>query len=116
MYLDIDPNDNLPEPCMATFSETGPPRVVRAVRLLRDVGWRWCAITAWHDDAAQPAHLSPIEESGDGPALLLHGGNHGLRLAEIAGPEAVATVQWDTTDPGQWGEPFLIIRPGSETA
>lgn len=114
MYIDIDPNDNLPESCMATFKETGPARVVRAVRLWRDGVWQWCAITGWSDDAPAPAGLSPIEESGDGPALLLHGGNQGLRLAVIAGPEAAGTVRWDVADADQWGEPFLIIRPGTE--
>lgn len=116
MYIDIDANDNFPEPCMATFKETGPTRVVRAARLWRDSVWQWCAITGWSDEAPVSAGLSPIEESGDGPALLLHGGNQGLRLAAIAGVEQAGTVRWDVANVEQWGEPFLIIRPGTEVA
>jgi len=116
MYIDIDANDNVSEPCMATFKETGPLRTVSAVRLWRDNVWQWCAITGWNDNQSTAAGLSPIEESGDGPALLLHGGNHGLRLAVITAPDRAASVRWDVNDARQWGEPFLVIRPGSEVA
>jgi len=114
MYIDIDANDNLAEPCMATFKETGVARAVRAVRLWRDGIWQWCAITGWQDERPTAAALSAIEESGDGPALLLHGGNQGLRLAVITAAEQAAMVRWDVTDREQWPEPFLIIRPGTE--
>ncbi len=114
MYLDIPANDNVCEPTMATFKETGPSRPVEAVRLWRDDAWQWCAITGWEDDATAPAQVAPIEESGDGPALLLHGGSHGLRLAQIVDPQAAAHVRWDLADPAQWGEPFLLCRPDTQ--
>ena len=116
MYIDIDPNDNLDEACMATFKETGASAPVRAVRLCRDGVWQWCAITGWADAAAIPALLTPIEESGDGPALLLHGGNHGLRLAAIPAPADHTRVRWDLGDANQWAEPFLLCRPDTATA
>lgn len=115
MYIDIDPNDNLDEACMATFKETGASAPLHAAKLWRDGIWQWCAITGWADDVPAPALVTPIEESGDGPALLLHGGNHGLRLAAIAGPEAAAAVAWDVADAAQWAEAFLLCRPGTET-
>lgn len=116
MYIDIDPNPNLDEACMATFKETGASAPLRAVKLWRDGAWHWCAVTGWADDAPTSALLTPIEESGDGPALLVHGGNHGLRLAAIADPAAAAAIGWDVADPSQWAEPFLLCRPGTETA
>lgn len=120
MYIDIVPNDNLGEAAMATFKETGPSRAVRAVRLALDEGWRWCAVVGWDDAGPRPAELTPIEESGDGPARLLHGGEHGLRLARLpddADPATAATrVVWSITDASQWGEPFLICRPETEAS
>lgn len=115
MYLDIAANDNLAEPAMATFKETGPGRVVRAVKLQLDGIWQWCAITGWHDGPA-PAWFTPIEESGDGPARLLHGGEHGLRLARIASPAEAVAQRWSTSEASQWGEPFLICTPDTEIA
>lgn len=113
MYLDIPASDNLPEPAMATFREDGPARPLRAVRLWRDGSWLWCAVTGWDEGGPVPALIQRIEESGDGPALLVHGGPLGLRLAPLASPDGTAT--WDLSNPSQWGEPFLIVTPEAET-
>lgn len=113
MYLDIPANPNLAEDCMATFSATGPAVPVRAVRLWRDSVWQWCAVTGWADNGPVPAQWTPIEESGDGPARLLTGGDHGLRLAAIGSPGQVVT--WNLADATQWAEGFLICRPDTAT-
>lgn len=121
MYLDIDANDNLGEAAMATFKDTGPGSRITAVRLCRDGVWQWCAITGWADGPV-PAFITPIEESGDGPARLLHGGAQGLRLIAIAAPAGerplpaatTGAVRWDVQDSQQWGEPFLICRPDTD--
>jgi hypothetical protein len=116
MYIDIPPNDNT-DPAMATFKETGPGTPVRAVKLhLPDGQWSWCAVTGWSDNGPVPALLTPIEESGDGPARLFTGGDHGLRLARINTPEDAARVRWDLADGRQWGEPFLLNTPDVESA
>src|SRR5450432_2834493 len=111
MYIDIVANANLKDAVMATFKETGPSRGLIAVRLWRAEHWQWCAVTGWEDDAPAMAWVTPIEESGDGPALLVHGSNHGLRLAEVAEPVKAHDVEWNLADAKQWGEPFLICRP-----
>jgi hypothetical protein len=113
MYLDIPASDNLDEPAMATFKETGPGRAIRALRLQLDGVWQWCAVTGWHDGPGE-ARFTPIEESGDGPARLVTGGEHGLRLARIDDPAAAAAVRWSVADGAQWGEPFLICTPDTE--
>ena len=46
---------------------------------------------------------------------LVSGGEHGLRLQRISGPGAAAAVIWDVMDKAQWGEPFLLCLPGTET-
>lgn len=116
MYIDIPANDNLDQPAMASFKETGPAHAVTAVRLWRDDAFHWCAITGWSDDGPVPAFISPIEESGDGPARLLHGGECGLRLALLSPTTAAmgastTAVCWSLTDATQWAEPFLLCRP-----
>ncbi len=110
MYIDIIANDNVDEPTMATFKETGASRAIRAVKLWRDARWQWCRVTGWEDGAPAPALVTPIEESGDGPALLIHGGDQGLRLML----DARAETAWSLADAAQWGEPFLICRPDTE--
>lgn len=113
MYLDIQPNDNVNEPVMATFKETGPSLRIAAVRLHIDGVWQWCAITGWNE-GPRAAHFTPIEESGDGPARLVSGDEQGLRLARIAVPGDAGSVRWDIADASQWAEPFLICTPDTQ--
>jgi hypothetical protein len=114
MYIDILANDNVTEPTMATFKEVGPRRALRAIRLSLDDGWHWCAITGWSESGPVPALFTPIEESGDGPGRLVSGGDHGLRLQRIAGPEQAGAVTWDLAGAEQWGEPFLLCLPETD--
>src|SRR3954469_24084060 len=96
---------------MATFKEVAASVPVRSIRLEIDGRWQWCAAVAWSEAGPGPALFTPIEESGDGPARLLHGGEQGLRLARLTDPDAAASVSWSLDDPRQWGEPFLICTP-----
>jgi hypothetical protein len=114
MYIDIEPNDNLDEPVMATFNVTGPGQRIDAVHLdLGDGAWHWCAVTGWKDGPVA-AQYTPIEESGDGPARLVTGSDHGIRLARIAAPDQAGRVVWSLTDATQWAEPFLICIPDTK--
>ena len=133
MYIDIDPGVIGEEPIIGTFKETGPGTVIRQVRLEFDGQWAWCDVIGWSDTGRQEAWLTPIEESGDGPALLLHGGNQGVRLRKrdgVAGVAASAPVPGpapacgrtvgtpgDVPDAqGWWSEGFLILRPEIQRA
>jgi hypothetical protein len=112
VYIDIDPNDNVSEATMATFKEVAPGIPVRAIQMELDGGRiAWCAVVGWSESGPVPALLTPIEESGDGPARLLHGGEHGLRLALLTDPDAAASVKWSLADATQWGEGFVICTP-----
>ncbi len=116
MYIDIEPNANLDETCMATFNATGKPKPLCAIHLDVQGTWTWCAVAGWNDDQAGIAEITTIEESGDGPALLISGGNQGIRLARITKPEDAAAVQWSLDDASQWGEGFLICIPETKWA
>jgi hypothetical protein len=115
VYIDIEPNDNLDEPVIATFNQTGPGKPIVAVKLELNDGWHWCAVTGWNEGPA-PALFTPIEESGDGPAKLVSGDQQGLRLARISDPTQAKNVVWSLADSAQWAEPFLICLPQVEVA
>ena len=110
MYIDIEANDNLEEDAMATFAVIGDAGQLTRIRLWRCDAWVWCAITGWSEAGPVTARIMPIEESGDGPALLVTGGDWGLRLAALP-DEAAPMPRWDLDDTTQWAEPFLICRP-----
>ena len=52
-----------------------------------------------------------IEESGDGPAQLVHGGSGGIRLQALATePVSAQELDW-SAETRSWAEPFLVITP-----
>ena len=117
MYIDIIENDNLERSAMATFKETGPGTVIaRAYLSVPCVGQpgveekQWCAVIGWNEDGPCPACLTPIEESGDGPAVLITGGAWGVRVARLEA-ELSPLPNWDLDNSEQWAEAYLLCRP-----
>ena len=55
-----------------------------------------------------PAYACRIEESGDGVALLIFGGNGGIRMKA-----ADDTSEWDVNNLEQWSESHLIYPKNS---
>ena len=107
--IEIAHNSNCPQAELRVFHDLDAPRAVAAVRLERKPGApAWYAVTGWTVDGAKgrpsAALAQKVDDSGDGTAFLLYGGDGGVRLRPIEdrGP-------WRLDDPRQWGEPFLII-------
>jgi len=105
IVIEISDNPN----CHATervFHELTPPQTVARVRYERPLGQpRWFAVTGWTTaDRPCPAVVQKVDDSGEGVAFLLHGGDAGLRLQ----PEESARP-WSLACPDQWGEPLLIL-------
>lgn len=87
------------------FSAKDAPRPVRAVWTSLPTGAdAWCAVTGWSSDGACPAYAATVEDSGDGTALLVYGGDQGIRLK----PEG-SSAQWSLHAKEQWGEPCLLL-------
>ena len=104
--ISIPANPNCPAVEMRLFHDLEPPRPVRQVRLERRPGRpEWCEVTGWTSGGAScPALLQKVDDSGEGVAWLLFGGDAGLRFRRRGnrGP-------WTLADPEQWGEPFLLM-------
>lgn len=109
--IEIPTNPNCAAVDMRVFHELEAPRPVGAVRLERELGRaRWYAVTGWTTAGTPVAALAQkVDDSGDGIALLLRGGDAGLRLrpTEHQGP-------WQLGDPRQWGEPFLMLADAND--
>lgn len=75
------------EPCALRFKADGEPRPVTRVRW-RDAGVVDCQVSGWSSDgggAAVPAWGVSIEDSGSGSAILVYGGDWGVRLSPDGG-------------------------------
>ena len=108
MRIEIPPNPNCAPVELRVFHDLEPPRPVTQVRLERQAPSgqpSWCDVTGWTLDARPcPALLRKIDDSGEGVAFLLSGGEAGLRLRLSAHP-----TPWRLEDPRQWGDAFIIL-------
>ena len=111
IIIEIPPNPNCETVEMRVFHEAGPARQVTHVRLERVPGQlHWYEVTGW-TVAGIPcsARAQKVDDSGEGTAFLIYGGDAGLRFR----PEG-SQPTWQLSDPQQWGESLLIITDINE--
>ena len=104
--IEIADNPNCAPVDLRVFHDLEPPHPAAQVRLERHPGApEWYALTGWTAEGHPcPALIQKVDDSGDGVAFLLYGGDAGLRLRPASSGEA-----WSPDAVHQWGEPFLII-------
>lgn len=110
IILDIPPNPN----CDATervFHDVETARPVARIRLERARGVAaWYDVTGWTRAGTPcPALAQKIDDSGEGVAFLIYGGDAGLRFRPADSGEP-----WDLQNAHQWGDAFLITTDLNE--
>jgi len=111
IVIEIAPNPNCEAVEMRVFHDLEPPRPVTQVRLERKPDHAmWHAVTGWTVSGTPcPARIQKIDDSGEGVAFLVYGGDAGLRFKS-----ARHLVPWRLDDTAQWGEPFLLVSDLSD--
>ena len=61
-------------------------------------------VTGWSNEGPCPAYAVLVEDSGEGQALLLYGGDDGIRLKRRDSDDP-----WSLDGAEQWGEPCLLL-------
>jgi hypothetical protein len=113
MVLEIEvlESPNTPLPLTRLFDAIEEPRPVCQVWTSSPDGAEgWHEVTGWSDEGPVPAYAALVEDSGEGRALLLFGGSHGIRLKPTSSPGP-----WDLQNPHQWGEPCLLLAADTPT-
>ena len=105
IVIEIPPNPNCEAVDMRVFHDLEPPRPVTQVRLERAQGSpQWYEVVAWTlAGTAKQAHAQKVDDSGEGVALLIYGGDAGLRLRPVGNSQP-----WHLDHPQQRGLPFII--------
>ena len=108
MYVEVESNPNCEGSVFLRFKEIAPCKPISHIKIYdHDPKGEWCAVVGWCDDIEQPiceAFAQLVEDSGAGMALLVYGGNFGIRLKRKEMPE-----QWDLESQNQWGEAYLLL-------
>ncbi len=107
-HVDVESNDNTPMMAQQVYKNIGVPFPVSHVRIYEgEPEGRLCAITGWTsaDDGPETlAYAVKIEDSSEGIAYLVFGGDWGVRLRP-----AESDAPWSLDDMDQWGETHLVI-------
>lgn len=107
MFLEVDvsESENCPMDLVRMFDTLEHPikicKLITADRNGIDV---LCDVIGWSDIGPCPAYAVPVEDSGDGVAMLIFGGNEGIRLT-VSG----TTCEWALDNDYQWGEACLLV-------
>ena len=108
--IDVEYGGNSDISFQRTFDAREEPREVTWVVAPRRDGVEVaCAVTGWSADGPCPAYATTVWDSGDGVALLVYGGDEGIRLRP-----ADSAAAWNVGDREQWGEPCLLLPLGTE--
>ena len=106
LTLEILDSSNCPSVELRVFHNLGSATLVRQVQLARDgQSPQWYDVTGWTASNGRcAAQLQKVDDSGEGVAFLLYGGDAGLRLRPAGDASA-----WRLDDPRQWGSPFVLL-------
>ena len=108
MFVEVEENANCETSVFLRFKELAPSRKITHVKIYDHTPQgEWCLITGWSDQPEQStcdAFAQKVEDSGAGMALLVFGGNCGIRLKPEANQDS-----WDVGSDKQWGEAYLLL-------
>ena len=104
--VDVSQSANCPISVTRLFDAMQDPVPVSRVVAADPMGTdQMCDVTGWSSDTgACPAHAAIVEDSGEGVATLVYGGDEGIRLKPVDSEEP-----WDLNSPRQWGEACLLL-------
>lgn len=112
-YVDVESNPNSPMSANQVFHNIDLPFRVVQVRIFEgEPDGQLCAITGWSSkDNGSPveAYAVRIEDSSEGAAFLIYGGDWGVRLRP-----AEDDVSWSHENGSQWGEPYLVLADAED--
>ena len=104
--LDIEENDNINEYESRVFMGRGKAFKISKILYQPENGTPFEAdVIGWEDEKPMQAFAIRVEDSGDGEAWLVYGGNQGIRLRRSSSGSAGRPFSLENQD--EWGEKYL---------
>ena len=109
VWIDIEDNDNCGYFPMQTFEVRGQERIASSILLENVTNVEGlCEAVGWSDDGQCEVRVVPVGDSGAGESILIHGGNHGIRLRST-----LAISDWSLESEDEFGEPYMLLPSGT---
>ena len=107
-HVEVETNANTPMSASQVYKNLGEPFLVTAVRIYEGApeATRY-AVTGWSsadDGSAVAAYAVQVEDSSEGSAYVIYGGDWGIRLRPVDSDAA-----WSIDDAAQFGETHLVL-------
>ena len=107
MFVDVTVSEsaNCPMALTRIFDAVQSPTQITIVMAADPEGKdQLCNVTGWSNQGPCPAYAALVEDSGEGLAMLIYGGDEGIRLR----PTSVQ-AGWDLSSSEEWGEACLLL-------
>lgn len=106
ILVEVEDNPNCAGCGQMAFNEmAGEPRPIRSIVVSTASGDVECdAAAVGVDGSFGPALARKIDDSGEGPAWLIFGGEWGVRFRR----KTDAARPWNLLDDSQWGEAYKV--------
>jgi hypothetical protein len=107
-YVAVEANENCPMSANQVYKNLEDPFPVSKVRIYEgEPAGRLYAVVGWTSqlpEGAIQAYAVRVEDSSEGAAYLVYGGDWGLRLRP-----SDSTAAWSLEDADQFGETHLVL-------
>ncbi len=107
--IEIEANENVQESEARNFLSRSFPYPIQEINYPKEDSSRICVeITGWHDGKSSPVYAVKVEDSGDGEAWLIYGGNQGIRLRKKT--HTSDFIPFSIKNKQEWGELYLYYH------
>ena len=105
MYVDVEANENTSQNFSMLYRDISPSREVYCIKYNMGGNESPVQVKGWDRETNSPcaAYACQVEESGDGVAILIHGGSGGIRIKPLEDE-----TEWELGAPNQKGETHLV--------
>lgn len=105
MYIDVEANKNINKNFSMLYRDVSTSREVYCIKYQADGVDFPVQVKGWDKDTNLPcaAYACQVEESGDGVAILIHGGSGGIRMKPLEDE-----TEWKLGAKNQHGETHLV--------
>ena len=106
IMVEVEESENCPMTLTKSFNAVEVPRRISLVETMGQNGEDGMfQVTGWSPIGPIPAYAALVEDSGDGVALLVYGGEEGVRLKPQDSSEG-----WNLESSDQWGDVLLLLQ------
>ena len=116
LMIDIEDNDNCGYFPVQVFETQGEPRASALITVPSVPGSDephevvgWCSAEGGEHGGPCDATVVVVGDSGAGQVLMIHGGDHGIRLRPVS-----SGSPWSLETGEQSGEPYMLLALASQ--